>query len=215
MNLYAVLTGDIVKSRQIIDRPEIMYTLKRVLDSTRQEYQTEYDLYRGDSFQLVLPSPSSAILVAIIIRSKLISSSPNNNHRWDARISVGIGEITYRGDKITDSDGQAFQLSGQGLSEIEKQDAKLVLKAPWQQADRNLGLTTKFADNIISNWSKISAETAYYQLVYKESQTLLAKRLGKSQSTINHRMATAKLKLINAYIQHVKEHINWELQAWR
>ena len=128
---------------------------------------------------------------------------------------MGIGQISYRGEKITDSDGQAFQFSGEGLSEIEKKAARLVIKAPWQQADRQLGLITQFADNIISNWSKISAETAYYELVYKESQTLLAKRLGKSQSTINHRMATAKLDLINAYIQYVKEHINWELQAWR
>ena len=210
METYAVLTGDIVKSREISPRAQLIETLKEALETTKETHHAEYDLYRGDSFQVVVPSAPDAALVAIIIRSKLISHSPKSSKTWDARISIGIGGITYRGEKITDSDGPAFVLSGKSMNELSKKNRRLIIKAPWEQADRSLALVTRFADDIISNWSRYSAETAFYSLVYKESQSILAKRLGKSQSTINNRIATAKLELVKAYIQHAKEYIGWE-----
>ena len=213
METYAVLTGDIVKSREISPRAQLIETLKEALETAKETHHAEYDLYRGDSFQVVVPSAPAAALVAIIIRSRLISHSPKSSKTWDARISIGIGGITYRGEKVTDSDGPAFVLSGKSMNELSKKNRRLIIKAPWEQADRSLSLVTRFADDIISNWSRYSAETAFYSLVYKESQSILAKRLGKSQSTINSRIATAKLKLVKAYIQHVKEYISRETRA--
>lgn len=213
METYAVLTGDIVKSREISPRAQLIATLREVLETVKEKHQAEYDMYRGDSFQVVVPSAPVAALAAIIIRSKLISHSLKTSNRWDARISIGIGGITYRGEKITDSDGPAFLLSGKSMDELSKKNRRLIIKAPWQQADRSLSLVTRFADDIISNWSRYSAETAFYGLVYNESQSVLAKRLGKSQSTINDRIATAKLELVRAYIQHVNEYISSETRA--
>ncbi len=213
METYAVLTGDIVKSRDITPRAQLIETLKEALETAKETHHAEYDVYRGDSFQMVIPSAPAAALVAIIIRSKLISHSPKKSSPWDTRISIGIGGITYRGEKTTESDGPAFLLSGQGMDELNKKNRRLIIKAPWEHADRSLSLVTRFVDDIISNWSKYSAETAFYSLVYNESQSVLAKRLGKSQSTINDRIATAKLELVKAYVQHVKEYISWETQA--
>ena len=213
METYAVLTGDIVKSRDITPRAQLIETLKEALETAKETHHAEYDVYRGDSFQMVIPSAPAAALVAIIIRSKLISHSPKKSSPWDTRISIGIGGITYRGEKTTESDGPAFLLSGQGMDELNKKNRRLNIKAPWEHADRSLSLVTRFVDDIISNWSKYSAETALYSLVYNESQSVLAKRLGKSQSTINDRIATAKLELVKAYVQHVKEYISWETQA--
>jgi len=213
METYAVLTGDIVKSREIAPRAQLIRTLKEALETASETHQAEYDIYRGDSFQMVLPSAPAAALVAIIIRSKLLSQSAKKSSPWDARIAVGIGDISYRGEKVTESDGPAFLLSGQGMDELDKTSRKLIIKAPWEQADRSLSLVTRFADDIISNWSKYSAETAFYSLVYDESQNALAKRLDRSQSTINDRIAAAKLELIREYILHVKEYIRWETRA--
>jgi len=213
METYAVLTGDIVKSREISPRAQLIRTLKEALETASKTHQAEYDIYRGDSFQMVLPSAPAAALVAIIIRSKLLSKSAKKSHPWDTRISIGIGEITYRGDKITESDGPAFLLSGQGMDELDKSHRRLIIKAPWEQADRSLSLVTRFADDIISNWSRYSAETAFYSLVYDESQNALAKRLERSQSTINDRIAAARLELIREYILHVEEYVRWETRA--
>ncbi|MEM8816500.1 MAG: SatD family protein [Pseudomonadota bacterium] len=213
MDTYAVLTGDIVKSREISPRARLIRTLKEALAIASQAHRADYEIYRGDSFQMVIPSPSAAALVAIVIRSKLLSQSAKKSSPWDARISVGIGGITYRGEKTTESDGPAFLLSGQGMDELNKTNRRLIVKAPWDAADRSLSLVTRFADDIVSNWSRYSAETAFLNLVYEESQNALAKRLGKSQSTINDRIATAKLELIRAYVQHVKDYVNWETRA--
>ena len=208
METYAVLTGDIVKSREVSPRSPLIETLKQALETVRQAHHAEYNVYRGDSFQLVLPSAPSAAHAAITIRSKLRSQAPRKSESWDARISVGFGSITYRGATITESDGTAFLYSGQGMDELAKTNRRLILKAPWESADRSLALVTRFADDIISNWSPYSAETAFYSLLYNELQTALANRLGKRQSTINERMATAKLELIRAYIRHVEDYIH-------
>lgn len=213
METYAVLTGDIVKSREIPARAQLIDTLKQALETVQEMHHAEYDVYRGDSFQMVIPAAPVAALVAVIIRSKLKSHSHEASKSWDARISVGIGGITFRGEKITESNGPAFLLSGQGMDELSKKNRRLTIKAPWEQADRSLSLVTRFADDIISNWSRYSAETAFYSLVYNETQSALAKRLGKSQSTINDRIATAKLDLIRAYIQHVDDYISSETRA--
>lgn len=214
MEIYAVLTGDIVKSRQISDRDRMMSELKSVLEYVKEEYGAEYDLFRGDSFQVLLSSPPLSVMVALIIRSKLKFSASAVKEKWDARISIGIGPVSYNGEGVKDSDGVAFELSGRGLAELEKSGERLVIKAPWQRADQSLGLVTRFADNIISNWSGYSAEVAYYSLVYKERQIALADRMGKGQSTINGRISTAKLELIDAYIQYVKEQVGWGLREW-
>lgn len=213
MPTYAVLTGDIVKSREIAPRAQLIATLKEALETAGENHQGEYNVYRGDSFQMVIPTAAMAAQVAIIIRAKLKSHSPDKSNSWDARISIGIGDITYRGENIIESDGPAFLLSGEGMTELNEKRRRLIIKAPWDQADRSLSLVTRFADDIISNWSRYSAETAFYSLVYNESQSVLAKRLGKTQSTINDRISTAKLELVRAYIQHVNECISREARA--
>ncbi len=213
MATYAVLTGDIVKSRDISPRARLIGTLKEALEKLRESHQAEYSIYRGDSFQMVVPSASAAALAAVIIRSKLISQSRRKSSTWDTRISIGIGDITFRGERVSESDGPAFLLSGRGMDELTRANRRLIIKAPWEQTDRSLSLVTRFADDIISNWSGYSAETAFYSLAYNESQSVLAERLGKSQSTINGRISTARLELIKAYIQHVRDYVRWETRA--
>lgn len=213
MATYAVLTGDIVKSREISPRAQLIKRLKEALEKLKETHQAEYSIYRGDSFQMLIPSAPAAALAAVIIRSKLISHSPRKSSTWDTRISIGLGDITFRGEKVSESDGPAFLRSGKGMDELNKANRRLIIKAPWERADRSLSLVTRFADDIVSNWSRYSAETAFYSLVYDESQSVLAKRLGKSQSTINERISTAKLELIKAYIQHVKDYVNWETRV--
>ncbi len=214
MTIKAILTGDLVRSRKVRNRKRIMMELKDVLEQTKDIYKAEYDLFRGDSFQLLLNSPIDAVAAAILIRSKLRHSATFSEEEWDARISIGLGDVTYIGESIKDSDGVAFQLSGEGIKELEKTKRRLIIKAPWKRSDTHFGLITKFADNIISNWSSYSAEVAYYRLMYKESQVGLAKRMGKGQSTINTRISTAKLELIEEYIDYIKEIIMWGQEEW-
>jgi hypothetical protein len=76
--------------------------------------------------------------------------------------------------------------------------------------NRQLSLLTRMADDILSHWSHYSAQVAYYSLLYNESQQRLAQRVGRSQPTINSRLATARMGLIREYVEYTGEILSKE-----
>lgn len=87
------------------------------------------ELYRGDSFQLLVEDPALAIYIAILLRAGLIYNTPDTSDGvWDARISVGIGSIDFISENIVTSDGEAFLLSSTQLDNIGKR--RLAVKTP-------------------------------------------------------------------------------------
>ena len=96
-------------------------------------------------------------------------------------------------------------LSGLGLGEISDGDRRLAIRTPSSTANGSLDLLTKFADDVISNWSPVSAEIAYYSLRLDASQFELGEMLGKKQPTIHARIKRARLGLLEAYIDSVNK----------
>ncbi len=212
--MHAVITGDLVGSSRVTARGDFLGELKSALHWVEVNYAGEHDIYRGDSFQVDIPSPKNAIRAAILIRSHLIATSPDAKKRgWDARVSIGIGRNETQEGKVKERDGQAFILSGRGLDEITKSGARLTIKTPSEDVDSDLALLTRFTDEIISNWSHYSAELAFYYLFTEMSQLEIGKKLlGLTQPTIHGRISTAKLKLTDLYIEKVQDVLkrnNW------
>jgi hypothetical protein len=145
------------------------------------------------------------VLAAVLIRAAIITRSPSKKQMWDARLAIGIGEVETLMDKVTESSGEAFVLSGQGLDGISKTGERLSILTNSADMDRQLSLVTRLVDDIISHWSHYSAQVAYLSLLYNESQQALARRLGRSQPTIHTRLATAKMELVRAYIDYTSE----------
>ena len=212
MQRNGVITGDIVGSRKIEDKAALIDGLHEVLEVLAQRFEAQGNIYRGDEFQVLLPTAGDSVLAAILIRSAIISRSHSKKQTWDARIAVGIGEIDNLRAKIIESSGEAFLLSGRGLDEIGKTGDRLCILTNSPEIDRQLALATRLVDDIISHWSHYSAQVAYLSLLYNESQLVLAKRLGRSQPTIHTRLATAKLELIRAYIDYTSELLS---SAWK
>ena len=179
--------------------------MHEVLEVLAQRFHARGEIYRGDEFQILVPAIPDTVLVAILIRSAIIARSPSKKQMWDARIAIGIGAVDILTEKIIESTGEAFVLSGRGLDKISKSSDRLSILTDSPVLDRQLSLLTRLVDDIICHWSHYSAEVAYYSLLYNESQLLLAKRLGRSQPTIHTRLATAKLELIRAYIEYTRE----------
>ena len=65
-------------------------------------------MYRGDSLQVVVDKPEYALAIAIALRAKLKAETPDQQKLWDAKLAVGIGEISFESDNIVTSDGEAF-----------------------------------------------------------------------------------------------------------
>ena len=210
MQRCGVITGDIVGSRMIADKTALIEALYEVLEVLSQRFEARGEIYRGDEFQVLLPAAGDSVLAAILIRAAIISRSPSKKQMWDARLAIGIGEFETLTDKITESSDEAFLLSGRGLDGIAKSGDRLCILTISSEIDRQLALLSRLVDDIISHWSHYSAQVAYLSLLYNESQQALATRLDRSQPTIHTRLATAKMELVRAYIEHTSEILSSE-----
>ena len=98
--MIAVLTGDIINSRAS-EAPKWLQKLKGVL-TTYGDTPTQWELFRGDSFQLVT-MPQDALKAALHIKAVM-----KQNKKLDVRIAIGLGAETHRAQRITESNGPAY-----------------------------------------------------------------------------------------------------------
>ena len=175
---------------------DAIYTLEEEL-TTLSALRVE--LFRGDSFQIVVDNPEEALKIAVLFRAGLKSKTPKDIRKpWDARISLGVGGISYEADKVVVSDGEAFRLSGRELDEIGKR--RLTVKTRWEDINAELKISTAFADDIISGWSYAQAQAVYLTLLHQNTQKDVAARLDKTAQNISKLLGAAKENLIRNYL---------------
>ncbi len=210
MNTIAVVTGDIVSSTSIKseNREQLLKALKasfgEINKSLLKEKKPPFEIFRGDSFQAVIRRPELSLIISLLIRAKLRSMpifKTEKHHsvkeNVDARISIGIGSVTFSTKKTIESDGQAFQFSGTTLDIITKTDQRLKIQTPWQDVNSELEVSFSFADAIISEWSIFQAEAFYLYLLQNETQQTLASLLNIKQPSLRKRLVTGKIESID------------------
>lgn len=175
--MVAVLTGDIMASRKG-QVQEWLTDLKKVLGYYGKT-PLQWEIFRGDSFQLLL-MPEQALEAAFHIKSIIKQS-----HKHDVRIAIGLGEIAYHAARITESNGTAFVHSGQTFDALKKQT--LQLKSDFSEHDKCINLMLSLALLTANNWSKTVAEAVSASIEHPaKNQNEIAKLLNKkSQSTVS------------------------------
>lgn len=206
MALYSVITGDLVKSRNFIDKRQIaLNSLNEIFNSIKKRKNLNIevwisDIFRGDSFQIVVSDAVYALLIAIYIRAQLIRKSMEGVP-FGARISIGIGSIEYLNrEKITESDGEAFRLSGRAVDEIPNY-RRLIIKSSNEELNKILDVISACIDAITLRWSSEQAEAISYW-IFGETQTSLAKIIGVSQSAIQQRLQRAGHFALEVCLKH-------------
>ena len=145
--MKGVITADVVGSTQIKieDRgtlPALLNELIREIAQCRPELKLQVDIFRGDSFQVWVEKPEYAPLVALLLRAGLrMSALRAGEQQLDARISVGIGDVAYRDATVSQSDGEAFVLSGRGFDQLGKQQ-RLMVQTPSETTNEELRVET-------------------------------------------------------------------------
>jgi hypothetical protein len=201
LNLYAVLTGDLVGFSKFIDidRNHMLSILKTSFNTIENiipgSVSARFAIYRGDSFQGVLSHPKDALRVAIFIRASLRHSFERKQRRYaiDARIAVGIGTIDFlHADLGSEGDGEAFRRSGPILDRMKstKGDQRLVIRTPWQEINDELDIECALVDVLINKWSTEQAQ-AIIQQIQGLTQEKIAKSLGVSQPAVQQRLKSA------------------------
>ena len=156
-------------------------------------------MFRGDSFQAVIDSPENAMKIAVLLRAGLKGHTPKECKKpWDARLSIGVGTISYHADNTVLSDGEAFQYSGRELDEMGKR--RLVVKTRWADVNEELLVSGAFADEVVSSWSVPQSQAAYQALLYNISQKEIANKFQKSAQNISKLLGAAKVNLVQMYI---------------
>lgn len=118
--VFAVLTGDIVGSRQL--SAERLERTRGVIAAGAAQFRRRErralcgvpEVFRGDAWQLLLREPRWALRVALLVQAQLLA---RNDVR--TRISIGVGGVdVINRRRISLSTGEAFMLSGHALDHI-------------------------------------------------------------------------------------------------
>lgn len=209
--MVAVLTADLINSTSY-NKPflnEVITTLKIEFESISNEQDAYFSLFRGDSFQGVVKKPETALHIALQIKSAVlkvrdISEKKSNIPIADVRIAIGIGEADFNEKTIAESNGEAFQFSGNTLDTMKVENKKISLKTASQQVNDEFEVSLKFLDSLTSKWSVASAEVIYYLLKGMKEQQI-ANLLGRSQAAINLRKKAAGWEEVQLLLQRFNQ----------
>lgn len=206
--IKGVITGDLINSTNIATewRQSVVDALKTCVSDFLSITPIKMEMYRGDSFQVVIDKAEQTLSVAIALRSKLRASTPNGNDVWDARISIGIGDVSFESNNIVTSDGEAFRLSGRAFDNIGKK--RLNISTPWAEFNTAMELNTRFADEFVSSWTARQARVVYHSILFLKTQKEMAVDLYMTRQNLNYHWGTSKAQLILDYIEYFKTQIS-------
>lgn len=154
----------------------------------------DFQIFRGDSFQIRVANPRQSLKVGLGLRLYLkVNGALQGIPDLDARVSVGIGEESLHRAVVGKSDGQAYRLSGAGLDEMPVSQ-RLALFV----GEENPVIWTTialFLDDIVSNLTLAQAQAMLWALNDK-NQEEIAVILSVSQAAVNQRLKSGRWMLV-------------------
>lgn len=189
--MIGVITGDIIESRKS-KAPKVWLTTLTESLSRVSTNDKNWELYRGDSFQIEFENPQDAFLNAVYIKS-CIKTIKN----MDVRLAIGIGHKTYHGSNVSESNGEVFQFSGETLEALKKEKLSLKIKTSNTVLDAELNLYFKLALISMDHWTANSAEIVKVSIENPElQQKELGNRIGINQNAVSYRLKRANFNEI-------------------
>ncbi|MBJ6367095.1 HMG-box domain-containing protein [Snuella sedimenti] len=189
--MTSVITGDIIKSRNHSNPEAWIKKLESAL-TLLSSHKSYWEIYRGDSFQIEIPDYYSCFEKAVFIKACIKSIKG-----LDVRLAIGIGNKTYQGKKVSESNGEAFVYSGETLETLQREKQNLLIKTNNTELDKELNLYFKLALIAMDNWTTNSAEIVKLSLENPDTlQSELGKMVGINQNAISKRQRRAYLSEI-------------------
>lgn len=182
--MVCVITGDIINSTKKGNKTWLK-SLKKELDRIGENPKI-WEIYRGDSFQVLVSHPDNGLLTAIRIKAVLKSVNA------DARMALGIGKRSYNAAKITESNGTAFVHSGEKFEMLKKEKQNLCIKSDWPEFDKEMNLYLKLSLIAMDNWTVNAAEVVKIAIENPgKSQEALGQMVGIKQNAVSNRLKRA------------------------
>jgi len=195
--MIGVIKGDIIASRKITDQEKWLSPLKEHLSSWG-DTPRDWELMWGDFFQIEISHPEDVLKKVFEIKALIKKIEPLDERKKistiDVRMAIGIGEKTYSGTRISESNGPAFIYAGDKFDVLKKENVTIGLKSPWEGFDEEMNLYLKLAGTFMDKWSVSSAELI--GIVLKKNNTTqeeIGKILGIKQSGVSGRWNRANV----------------------
>jgi hypothetical protein len=187
--MIVILTGDIINSRKASSK-KWMEDLKSIFQTIGKS-PNDWEIYRGDEFQLEIKNIEDALTIAFQIKAFFKSID------LDVRMSLGFGDKTHKARKITESNGSAFIRSGETFETLKKQKLNLAINSGNLALDEELNLMLKLSLSFMDNWLQQSAE---FVLVAIQNPTLSQEELGEilgiNQAAVSRRQKRSNYELL-------------------
>lgn len=198
--MTSIITGDIINSRKIASAEWIL-GLKQLF-SALGENPTQWEIYRGDEFQLEVTDASAALHHVFLIKAYLKSI------KLDARMSIGFGSKTYSATKISESNGTAFLRSGELFDTLKKQKINLAINTSNVNFDEEINLMLRLGLTFMDHWLVQSAELVLVTLQNPSlSQEEIGQLLNINQAAVSRRRKRAKYDLVLELDQYFRKKI--------
>lgn len=187
--MIAIITGDIVNSRKLSSKIW-MDGFKQLLN-TFGKNPIEWEIYRGDEFQLEVKNPEEALITALQIKAYFKSI------KLDVRMSIGFGDKTYKAKKISESNGTAFTRSGEVFETLKKQKINLAVNSGNEAFDSEINLILRLSLAFMDNWLVQPAEFVLTAIQNPSlSQEEIGVKLGINQAAVSKRRKRTQFDLV-------------------
>lgn len=207
MNKIGVITADIVGSTKI--PPESRGVLPLILKELVSQLQSlgtdmHCEIYRGDSFQLVVDDCEKSPLIAVLMRVGLMRNNLTPSEILDARMSLGIGRVTFEADSVGQSDGEAFVLSGRNFDRIGKR--KLLINTSEQSMNAELTVYAAILDDLLAGLSQAKSKVVFEHLFHPDfTMEKIGKELCITKQAVSQTYKSARVKIMDLILKRIEE----------
>jgi hypothetical protein len=155
--VYAVITGDIVASSRLSskNREKLHQVMVESSGFLREAFKNmipmDVDIFRGDSWQMLISKPEFALRLALFYRAMLRAKM--GLHKLDTRMAIALGQVEFvPPNSVSEGFGEAYQHSGRALESMPKAK-NMCFVFPGNKLEKTLDIIVQLIDTIASRWS--------------------------------------------------------------
>jgi hypothetical protein len=202
---YSIITADIVNYTKLAQSSEgnLIDDFTKWTKKTSIFSEVKYEVFRGDSFQCIIPNLNQALKISLLNRAYFLRLSKNQNG-LDLRQSIGIGGVDSLKKTLSRSDGEAFRYSGRSFDEMDKKGNRIVFKSSFPEIDAELNTSLTLLEAIIQGWTSTQAEVFFYKLQGKKEKEI-AEQLNISQPAVNRHLKAVSWSAIERLLNRFEE----------
>lgn len=207
--MCAVLTGDVVGSSSL--SMELHSQMIGLLKSMNQAFPAvvfgEVDVFRGDSWQLVLSEASAALKVSLHLRACL---KRERVFSADSRISIALGEANLEQvnpERVSESTGDLFLVSGRNLGQLRGDLCMCVSILQNEPLSAALDGMIVLVDSLVRSWS-VEQARAVAGMLMGQKQKDIAETFGVGQSSVHKSLRAAHWPEMECVLERFSQAVN-------